>query len=280
MQRKDFFMTNASKKQNRILLATLAVVLTALITLVALTSSANRRAKAEAEARAPLPDNRVEDHTDESAAPGNGLRPEEEAKDTAKTDEEDEKTPETEVVEEQMKTTGEEKSDRTEEEADAAVNATVKPEDMLPVFRVPVEGGVVVKGCSLSVPVFSATMNDYRVHRGLDFACAPGTPVLAAADGVVTEVRRDPMMGVTVTVRHNGDAQTVYQGLDEETTRIAQVGDHVSSGQVIGAAGETALIESAEEDHVHFAMTVAGKPVNPADFMQVVYLSDLYEDAE
>jgi Membrane proteins related to metalloendopeptidases len=277
-------MTNASKKQNRILLATLVVVLAALITLVALTSSANRRAKAEAEARAPLPDNRVEDHTDESAAPGNGLGPEEEAKDTAKTDkekkEEDGKTPETEVVEEQMKTTGEEKSDRTEEEADAAVNATVKPEDMLPVFRAPVEGGVVVKGCSLSVPVFSATMNDYRVHRGLDFACAPGTPVLAAADGVVTEVRRDPMMGVTVTVRHNGDAQTVYQGLDEETTRIAQVGDHVSSGQVIGAAGETALIESAEEDHVHFAMTVAGKPVNPADFMQVVYLSDLYEDAE
>ena len=270
-------MTNASKKQNRILLATLAVVLTALIVLVALTSSANRRAKAEAEARAPLPDNLVQDREDGQAAPGNG--PEDEAKDAAKTERDDEsKKPESEAVEEQVKTTGKEKEERTEEE-DAAVNATVGWEETLPEFYAPVEGAVVVKDCSLTIPVFSATMNDYRVHRGLDFACAPGTPVLAAADGVITEVRRDPMMGVTVCVRHSGDAETTYQGLDEHTNEIAHPGDHVAAGQVIGAAGETALIESAEEDHVHFSMTVGGKPVDPADFMQITRLSEIYEDA-
>ncbi len=275
-------MTNASKKQNRILLATLTVVLAALITLAALTSSANRRAKAEAEARAPLPDSRIEDRagdpTDGSAAPGNGAGPEDGAAAAAGTGEEDgeEKTPETEAVEERMKTTGEEEEDRVE--PDTAVNATVKPEDVLPVFCAPIEGGVVVKGCSLTLPVFSATMNDYRVHRGLDFACAPGTPVLAAADGVVTEVRRDPMMGVTVSVRHTGDAVTVYQGLDERTAQIVEPGDPVAAGQVIGAAGTTALIESAEEDHLHFAMTVGGKAADPADFMEVVFLSGLYED--
>ncbi|MBQ3709040.1 MAG: M23 family metallopeptidase [Clostridia bacterium] len=271
-------MTNASKKQNRILLATLALVLTALIVLVALTSSANRKAKAEAEAREPVPGSRVEDRAAEEP---DGIGSANDAEDAVKTEKEDEsKVPETEAVEEQVKTTGKEKGEHTEEEEDAAVNATVGPEEMLPVFRAPIEGGVVVKGCSLTVPVFSATMNDYRVHRGLDFACAPGTPVLAAADGVVTEVRRDPMMGVTVVMRHSGDAETTYQGLDEHTNEIAHPGDRVAAGQVIGASGETALIESAEENHLHFSMTVAGKPVDPGEFMEVTQLSELYEDTK
>ncbi len=274
-------MTNASKKQNIILIATLAVVFAALVTLAALTSSANRRAKAAADARSPLPENRIGEQVDESAAPGNGVGPEDEAKDAAKTEKRDEEhAPETEVIEEQVKTTGKETGERTDEEKDAAVSATVRPEDMLPVFRAPVEGAVVVKECSLTIPVFSATMNDYRVHRGLDFACAPGTPVLAAADGVVTEVRRDPMMGVTVSVRHSGDCVTTYQGLDLETGSIAHVGDVVVSGQVIGAAGETALIESAEEGHMHFAMTVKGEAVDPGEYLEVTRLADLYEDAE
>ena len=66
-------MTNASKKQNIILIATLAVVFAALVTLAALTSSANRRAKAAADARSPLPENRIGEQVDESAALDDGL---------------------------------------------------------------------------------------------------------------------------------------------------------------------------------------------------------------
>ena len=242
-----------------------------------MTSAANRKAKAQAEAKTPLPETKVNETSKDPA----GELPAADAQKTAAAGEnrtDEQKTPETEVLEEQLKPAGGEKGDRADKAEDTAVSAIVKAEDMLPEFRCPVEGGVVAKGCSLTVPVFSATMNDYRVHRGLDFACAPGTPVLAAADGTVVEVRRDPMMGMTVSIRHSGDSVTTYKGLDMQTADIAHVGDKVSSGQVIGAAGDTALIESAEENHMHFELSIAGKTVDPADYLEVASLGALYED--
>ena len=146
------------------------------------------------------------------------------------------------------------------------------------VGQIEANNAAAVKGCSLTVPVFSATMDDYRTHGGIDFACAPGTPVLAAADGTVASVSRDPMMGWTVALEHAGGAVTLYRGLSEETRNIVKAGDRVIAGEIIGASGETALIESAEENHLHFEMAVNGKTVDPADYMDVVMLSDLYED--
>ena len=269
-------MTNATKKQNRILLGTLVLLCAALITLAAMTSTAQKRAKAQKEGRDPLPESRV---SEAESSPEETSKPAGETKAAGKTEDgaDGKKEAEPQVLEEQVKTTARD-SDKTEGEEDAAVSAIVKAEDMLPVFRRPVEGGVVVKGCSLTVPVYSATMNDYRVHRGLDFAAQPGSPVFASADGTVTEVRRDPMMGMTVSVKHAGGAVTTYKGLDPATADMTDVGDTVRAGQAIGAVGETALIESAEENHLHFEMTVGGKPVDPGDYLEVVYLGDLYED--
>ena len=71
---------------------------------------------------------------------------------------------------------------------------------------------------------------------------------------------------------------TKYRGLAEESCSVVKAGDKVLAGEVIGASGETALIESAEENHLHFEMAVNGKPVDPADYMDVVMLSDLTED--
>ena len=52
-------MTNATKKQNRILLGTLVLLCAALITLAAMTSTAQKRAKAREERNDPLPESRV-----------------------------------------------------------------------------------------------------------------------------------------------------------------------------------------------------------------------------
>ena len=57
-----------------------------------------------------------------------------------------------------------------------------------------------------------------------------------------------------------------------------KAGDKVIAGQIIGASGETALIESAEENHLHFELAVNGKTVDPAEYIDIVMLSDLYED--
>ena len=48
---------------------------------------------------------------------------------------------------------------------------------------------------------------------------------------------------------------------------LIKPGDTVTAGQTIGAVGNTALMESAIGDHLHFAVTCDGKAVNPADFL-------------
>ena len=61
-------------------------------------------------------------------------------------------------------------------------------------FLSPVSGSV-AKGHSLTVPVFSATLEEWRVHSGIDIGCEMGAEVFAAFDGTVSEVYTDPMLG-------------------------------------------------------------------------------------
>ncbi|MBE6724523.1 MAG: M23 family metallopeptidase [Ruminococcaceae bacterium] len=293
-------MTTNAKKQNRILTASLIILIASLIALIAITSGANRKAKPPAD-EPPVGEtwNGGRDREDESSAPAKSPAP---SDDNGKSDGKTApsfapaagETEEDEGFDERLAPTAEMNSvEKTPDgkagsgvgagsEADrdtAAVPTSADlTDELLPTFRPPLENAVAVKGCSLAVPVFSATMDDYRTHGGIDFACAPGTPVLAAAGGTVVSVAKDPMMGWTVTLGHSGGAVTRYAGLSEESANISKAGDKVLAGQVIGASGETALIESAEENHLHFELAVDGKAVDPAEYMDVVWLSDVTED--
>ena len=135
-------------------------------------------------------------------------------------------------------------------------------ETMLPAFCAPVSG-FVVKGFSDSVPVYSETMNDYRVHNGVDIVCGAGDAVLAAADGSIGAIWYDPLMGNCMTVVHSGEAATTYMGLDDNVPDGIAQGVTVTAGQTIGAVGDTALVECAEEPHLHFEMTISGAAVDP-----------------
>lgn len=132
----------------------------------------------------------------------------------------------------------------------------------LPTFVAPAVG-VVSKQHDLSVPVYSLTMNDWRVHNGIDIACQLGDEVLAAADGTVTSIVSDPMMGTTVTLSHSGEGETIYKNLAVTLPEGIEVGKTVKAGEIIGAVGDTSLIEGADEAHLHFEMKVKGQPVDP-----------------
>ena len=148
-------------------------------------------------------------------------------------------------------------------------------EPPLPTFSMPTMGNISAE-FSIDTLVFSNTMEDYRTHNGID-VCAPvGQAVCAAADGVVKEVYEHPMMGYTVVISHDGYAESVYQNLYEEAT--VKVGDIVKSGDVIGAIGESAIIEIAEEPHLHFEMCIAGERVNPLDFIDAGKATIAYEE--
>ncbi|MBO7150163.1 MAG: M23 family metallopeptidase, partial [Clostridia bacterium] len=94
-----------------------------------------------------------------------------------------------------------------------------------------------------------------------------GAPVYAAADGVIESVYDDPLLGKCVRISHSGQAVTVYCTLQSELAEGIVSGAAVESGQALGAVGETALSEVAEEPHLHFEMEVNGVSVDPLDYI-------------
>ncbi|UCH34651.1 MAG: M23 family metallopeptidase [Armatimonadota bacterium] len=103
----------------------------------------------------------------------------------------------------------------------------------------------------------------YR-HKGLDIAAATGTPVLAPSDGVVRLVRQDyKLHGKTVVVDHGQGLASLYLHLSEILVREGQ---EISSGQRLGKVGATGV---ATGPHLHWAVYVAGEPVDPHFWIDV-----------
>jgi len=172
------------------------------------------------------------------------------------------------------------KKDKTpEEDTNPPITDQNPPEDNEPEDTTPPEPekpkattfvaplvGVVAKGHSLEMPVFSATLNEWRMHTGIDIAAEEGAEVFAGADGKVTNVYYDNYYGRSVEITHPDGIVSVYANLDGDTINV-KVGDSVSTGTRIGKIGDTSLTELADEAHLHFAVKVNGVNVNPLDYI-------------
>ena len=147
----------------------------------------------------------------------------------------------------------------------------------LPAFSLPVSG-TLSKKHDATTQVFSNTMQDYRVHLGVDIATEQNAAVTAAADGTVSQIWEDAMMGYCVAVVHGGDACTVYKNLGETLPEGIAEGVEVKLGQTIGYVGESAMVEIAEEPHLHFEMTVGGIAVDPLEYFEEEAVATLAGD--
>lgn len=149
--------------------------------------------------------------------------------------------------------------------------------DKLPTFTLPVNGKL-SKSHDAEMQVFSNTMQDYRVHLGLDICADEGAQVCAAADGTVVEVWEDDLMGQCVALSHGGDAISVYKNLSLTVPDGIAAGVEVKAGDAIGYVGDTAMVELADEPHLHFEMTVGGIQVNPLDYFGEDAVATLAQD--
>ena len=128
----------------------------------------------------------------------------------------------------------------------------------------PLSGSTVAE-YSMEALRYNQTTRDWRVHDGIDIAAQAGTKVCAAAAGEVYSVYDDETMGMTVVIRHEGGYTTRYASLDTDIS--VKAGDQVKAGQEIGKVGNTALLECAIGDHLHFAVSCGTVTVDPADFL-------------
>ena len=87
------------------------------------------------------------------------------------------------------------------------------------------------------------------------------------------------MMGWSVAISHTGDAVTVYKNLSKQLAEGISVGAEVEAGQLLGCVGDSAMIEIAEEPHLHMEMTVKGIQVDPLEYFSKEVLSAITEDS-
>jgi murein DD-endopeptidase MepM/ murein hydrolase activator NlpD len=98
-----------------------------------------------------------------------------------------------------------------------------------------------------------------RMHPGVDWATAHGTPILAAGNGIVEEVGPKGEYGNYIRVRHANGYKTAYGHMSRYAAGVTP-GIRVRQGQIIGYVGSTGL---SSGPHVHFEVHVNGQHVNP-----------------
>lgn len=107
-----------------------------------------------------------------------------------------------------------------------------------------------------------------RSHMGQDYAAPIGTPIYAAADGVVT-MSQDSYngYGVTVQVQHviDGKAVTTLYGHMNYDSRGVEVGDTVVAGQYLGRVGTTGYTIGS---CLHFEVRINGTQINPIPWLE------------
>jgi murein DD-endopeptidase MepM/ murein hydrolase activator NlpD len=99
------------------------------------------------------------------------------------------------------------------------------------------------------------------LHTGLDFQADTGTPILAAAGGVVVTQEYHPAYGNMVEIDHGNDLITRYA---HASAVFAKKGDLIKRGQKIAEVGTTGRSTGA---HLHFEVLVQGIPQDPQKFL-------------
>lgn len=74
-------------------------------------------------------------------------------------------------------------------------------------------------------------------------------------------------MGNVIELTHEGGYKSVYMNLADEMPEAIVEGGTVRAGQTIGAVGESAICELADEPHLHFELYREGQQIDPAEMI-------------
>jgi murein DD-endopeptidase MepM/ murein hydrolase activator NlpD len=123
----------------------------------------------------------------------------------------------------------------------------------------PVGVGYNSSGYGWRVDPFTGKM---AFHEGLDFSAAMGSPIYAAATGIVRFAARTPDYGNLIKIDHGAGLETRYA---HASALLVKVGERVKKGQIIGKVGSTGRSTGA---HLHFEVRRKGAPLDPRKYLQ------------
>jgi len=102
----------------------------------------------------------------------------------------------------------------------------------------------------------------YAMHRGIDIAAAPGSPVRAPANGVVVKAGVDAIYGLRIDLDHQNGIKTRYGHL---SAILVKQGMKLRRGDVIGQVGMTGR---ANGSHLHYEIQKDQRRVNPMKYIR------------
>ena len=149
--------------------------------------------------------------------------------------------------------------ERTTEETTKSGNVPYKGNYILPIEN------KVIKNFSDGDMIFSKTMQDWRVHNGMDIQSKKGESVRAVDEGTVTEITNDELWGGIVTVTHRNGLVVNYKGVKPSVS----VDTNVKQGDII-AQVDTIPVESSDEPHLHIECIVDKQTVDPLKALNLI----------
>ena len=109
---------------------------------------------------------------------------------------------------------------------------------------------------------FHPILGIWRMHNGVDLACAEGTPIYASRGGLVEVAGyQADGAGNYIQLNHGDGFRSIYMHM---THYIVRQGQYVAPGQIIGYVGNTGLSKGA---HLHFGISYQGVYVNPMEYI-------------
>jgi len=99
-------------------------------------------------------------------------------------------------------------------------------------------------------------------HEGLDFTASAGTPIYAAAGGIVSTAEQTPDYGKIVKIDHGSGLETRYA---HASRLFVRAGERVEKGQKIAEVGSTGR---STGPHLHYEIRLAGNPLDPRKYLK------------
>jgi murein DD-endopeptidase MepM/ murein hydrolase activator NlpD len=130
-----------------------------------------------------------------------------------------------------------------------------------PSLAIPVEGA---KPASIQSGFGAPRDSGARMHQGVDIFAPRGTPVVAAADGLITSVGVNGLGGNVVWVFRPMRGESLYYAHLE--TQVVKAGSYVSRGDVLGTVGNTGNARGGPT-HLHFGIYARGGAVDPLPYL-------------
>ncbi|MBU8922168.1 MAG: M23 family metallopeptidase [Bacteroidales bacterium] len=130
----------------------------------------------------------------------------------------------------------------------------------------PLKGGFLSSNYGRRMDPFTGRIT---FHKGLDYFARTGTPVMAAADGIITMAKKNGSMGLTVEVNHGNGFKTRYAHLSRI---LVKRGQKIKRAETLGQVGNTGR---STGPHLHYEVLFRKDHRNPLNY---IIPDDVYYD--